>query len=203
MNIKSFFKKNSVPKKEITVNLNLLEEYYQDYITEKGQQDVDIELIHARLADHYRDLDLNFIAPLDFHNLIEDMNQEARRRLALAVEGLDHDELKNALGVKTDGIKTIKHCFVSFAKDMDLLTMELLQQSSLRVEEFARQFLARLGADIEDETKAESQQRLRRLDYRSLLNEAEQAKASAKERMDYLRKLREEQEMALGRRGKF
>jgi hypothetical protein len=202
MNIKSFFNNNSVPK-QITVSLDLLEEYYQDYVTEKGQQDVDIELIHARLADHFRDLELNFIAPLDFHNLIEDMNQEARQRLALAVEGLDHDELKKALGVKTNGIKTIKHCFVNFAKDMDLLTMELLQQSPLRVEEFARQFLARLGADIEDETKAESQQRLRRLDYRSLLNEAEQAKASAEERMNYLRKLREEQEMRLGRRGKF
>jgi len=200
MNIRQKFF-NRVPT--VTVRLRLLEGYYQKYIIEKGQQKVDIQLVHARLADHYRDMELNFIAPQDFQILVEQLNEEGRQRLALAVAGLDHDELKKALGLKTDGVEQIKHCFFNFAMETNLLTMELLRQSPLRVEEFARQFLASNGADIEGETKAESQQRLARLDYRRLLNEAEQAKASAEERMDYLRQLRENQERRLGRRGKF
>lgn len=59
------------------------------------------------------------------------------------------------------------------------------------------------AASILAEAIQSSQQFLARLDYRSLLNEAEQAKLSAEERMNYLRKLREQQEMRLGRRGKF
>ncbi|OAD19961.1 hypothetical protein THIOM_004364 [Candidatus Thiomargarita nelsonii] len=187
----------------MTVRLRLLEGSYNKYIIEKGQQKVDMQLVHARLADHYRDMELNFIAPQDFDILVEQLNEEARQRLALAVAGLDHDELKKALCVKTDRVEQIKRCFFNFAMETNLLRMELLRQSPLRVEEFARQFLARLGAEIEGETYAESQQRLARLDYRSLLKEAEQAKASAEERMDYLRQLREDQERRLGRRGKF
>ncbi len=172
---------------------------------EKGQQKVDIALVHARLADHYRDMALDFIAPKDFLSLVNALDDASQQRLALTVAGLDNEGLKKTFSIllKMETVSTIETCFIEFARSKYELTMELLQQSSLRVEEFARQFLAVLGADIEDETRAESKQRLERLDYRRLLKESERAKASAEERMDYLRQLREEQERRLGRRGKF
>ena len=189
----------------VAVELRSLELCYQRHLMENGQQQIDIELVHARLADHYRDIELDFIAPKDFRALAEQLDEESQQRLALTVAGLDDEALKYALPkcLKTDATQQVRNCFFAFAIDTDLLTIELLQQSPLRVEEFARQFLARLGAEIENETHAESQQRLMRLDYRRLLNEAEQAKASAEERMDYLRQLREEQERRLARRGKW
>jgi hypothetical protein len=83
------------------------------------------------------------------------------------------------------------------------LTLELLRQGPLRVEEFARHFLARLGAAVAGETPAQSRLRLQRLDYAQLLAEAERDKVSAAERMDYLRRLQEQQEQRLARRGKW
>ena len=189
----------------VVVDLHSLEQDYQEYIMENGQQEVDIALIHARLADHYRDMELDFITPNDFRSLTEQLDEAAQQRLALLVAGLDNEVLKQAIPkcVKTDVKQQVRICFLSFAIETDLLTIELLRQSSLRVEEFARQFLKRLGAGIEDETYAESKQRLKRLDYRSLLNQAKQAQVSAEERMDYLRQLQEEQERRMGRRGKW
>jgi Flp pilus assembly protein TadD len=84
-----------------------------------------------------------------------------------------------------------------------MLTLELLRQSSLRVEEFARHFLARLEAAVASETVAQSRARLQRLDYAQLLAEAERAKVSAEERVAYLRKLQQKQEQLLSRRGKW
>jgi type II secretory ATPase GspE/PulE/Tfp pilus assembly ATPase PilB-like protein len=189
----------------VAVELRSLERCYQRHLMENGQQQIDIELVHARLADHYRDIELDFIAPKDFRALAEQLDEESQQRFALTVAGLENETLKEALPkcLKKDAAQQVRICFFAFAIDTDLLTIELLQQSPLRVEEFARQFLARLGAEIENETHAESQQRLMRLDYRRLLKDAEQAKASAEERMDYLRQLREEQESRLARRGKW
>ena len=53
------------------------------------------------------------------------------------------------------------------------------------------------------ERAEESHTRLQRLDYRQLLAEAEKAKVSAEQRTAYIRKLQEEQEQKLGRRGKI
>jgi hypothetical protein len=96
----------------------------------------------------------------------------------------------------------IRTAFVGLARELPLLTMELLRQSELRIEEFARNFIARLGATVAGETPQQSRDRLHRLDYARLLEEAEQAKVSAEERMEYIRKLQEEQDKKT-RRGKW
>lgn len=83
------------------------------------------------------------------------------------------------------------------------LTMELLVESPLRIEEFVRHFLARLGAGVEGETVQAAQARLERLDYRNLLAEAERARESAEERMEVLRKLQEDLEARRMPRGKW
>src|SRR5208283_4064709 len=99
-------------------------------------------------------------------------------------------------------VAQVKEAFVGLALATPLLTMTLLRQSPLRVEEFARHFLARLGTAVSGETAAQSRERLERLDYGRLLAEAERAKVSAEERMEYLRQLQEDQARR-ARRGKW
>jgi hypothetical protein len=99
--------------------------------------------------------------------------------------------------------RQLEEAFVGLARSTPLLTMELLRQGQLRVEEFARHFLARLGAQVAGETAAQSRERLERLDYEGLLAEAERARDSAEGRMDYLRRLQEEQDRRRPRRGKW
>jgi len=119
----------------VAVELRSLELCYQRHLIENGQQQIDIELVHARLADHYRDIELDFIAPKDFRALAEQLDEESQQRLALTVAGLDDEALKYALPkcLKTDATQQVRNCFFAFAIDTDLLTIELLQQSPLRV----------------------------------------------------------------------
>jgi hypothetical protein len=80
------------------------------------------------------------------------------------------------------------------ATQLDLLTPQLIAESPLRAEEFARAFAASLGVEIQGESEATSEEALRRLDYRRLLAGAHRAKAKAAEKMDYLKTLYAEQE---------
>jgi hypothetical protein len=75
-----------------------------------------------------------------------------------------------------------------------LLTLSLVRQSPLRLEELARRWIAALGARVEGETPEASAEQLARLDYERLLGEAEQARVAAEERANYLRKLQEARE---------
>lgn len=166
---------------------------------------VEPELVRARLADRYRDVHISFIAPEAFDALSAGLDPEAWRRLALAVSMLDFDSIRaNLAGVLTEPAAVhVREAFVGFARSTPLLTLELLRQSPLRVEEFLRRWLAGLGATIADETSEQSRERLDRLDYGRLLAEAEQAQGAAEARMEKLRKLQAEQLARRVRRGKF
>lgn len=167
---------------------------------------IDPDLLRAQLADRYRD---GGIAPMDPHKfeaLASDLDAEAWRRLALAVAALELEPVRallpRLLGER-DAAAQVHEAFVDFARALPLLTMELLRKSPLRVEEFARAWAARLGATIRGETPEESREALRRLDYARLLADAERARQSAHERVEYLRKLAEEDDARVPRRGKW
>lgn len=146
------------------------------------------------------------MSPDAFDKLTADLDAEAWRRLALAVGILDVPMVRDALPnlvEEGDVARQVKDAFVGLARATSLLTMELLRQGPFRVEEFARHFLARLGATVAGETIPQSRDRLERLDYARLLAESDRAKVSAEDRMEYLRKLQQEQDKRRPGRGKW
>jgi hypothetical protein len=167
---------------------------------------VEPELVRARLADGYRDAQVAPVPPKTFDRLTAGLDAEAWRRLALVVGLVDQPAVRDALArlaAEVGAVRQVEEAFVGLARATPLLTMELFRQGPLRVEEFARHFLARLGALVAGETVAQSRERLERLDYESLLAEAERARESAEGRMNYLRRLQEEQDQRRPRRGKW
>jgi hypothetical protein len=163
--------------------------------------EVDLDFLRARLADLCRDLSMDPVEPDEALRQLQALDNESRRRLALVVRAFDDDAPKRALAIKS--AQELNDLLLGFAREHQLLTTEILLESNLRREEFVRHFIARLGAPIQDEEPADSRDRLERLDYRQLLAAAERAKVSAAERTEYIRKLQEEQEKRVGRRGKF
>jgi hypothetical protein len=164
------------------------------------------DLIRARLADRCRDAGLTPVLPEEFDAEVSGYETETWCRLALLIGVLDVDDVRAALPklVSARPLKEIiANGFTGLARDANLLTMEVLSQSELRIEEFARLFIGRLGASIVGENAADSQKRLERLDYGRLLAEAKRAQESASGRADRLRKMQDEQEQRRSRRGKW
>jgi hypothetical protein len=166
---------------------------------------VDLELLRARLADLCRDLDCEPMDPEEFMRQASALDTDSQRRFALAVAGLDDKPTHAAFtqNLRSASVPQALEMVFDFARKQDLLTVELLIESSLRREEFVRHFISQLGSPVAGETPADSQDRLRRLDYRTLLAEAERAKLSAEDRIAYLKKLQEKQESQLGGRSKI
>lgn len=165
---------------------------------------IEPELVRARLADRYRDAGLAPLSPARFDELAAGLDDPSWRRLALAVDALDLETITAALpSILQAPVETqVREAFIEFADSRNLLTLDLLRQSPLRVEEFARGWLARLGVAIEGEAAAQSEAQLERLDYGRLLHETEQAKEAAEERLAALRKIQDEQARK-ARRGKW
>ena len=165
---------------------------------------VDLELMGARLADVCRDQETE---PPDIDQFLRDARElevESQRRLALIIQGLNEKPAGAAFirQAAADSSARASSLF-AFAREHALLTVSVLIDSPLRREEFARHLITHLGETVQGEDPEVSRERLRRLDYRTLLADAERAKASAEERVAYLRRLQEEQEQKLGRRSKF
>ena len=165
--------------------------------------EVDVPLTMARLADRCRSA---AVAPPDPDNTalyLMPLPLEGRRRFAASVEVLSEavgDQALSKLFVKGD---TLLGRLGELIEATDALSLELVRQSPLRVEEFSRHLLARLGAEVEGEPPEASQARLERLDYATLLKEAERAKASSEDRLEYLRKLQEDLDARFQPRGKW
>lgn len=162
--------------------------------------EVDIPLVHARLADHFRDLALAPPAAADFERLCAGLDMEGWRRLALAVALLDDSVLRGALAALISCMPVslqVAGGLVGLAQETAPLTVALVRQNATRTEEFARHLAKRLGIGIIGETDAESGARLHDIYYKRLLVDAEQARAAAQEKMD---KLRQKQTEADGRR---
>jgi hypothetical protein len=167
---------------------------------------VDLALVRARLADRFRDVGLTPLYPEIFDALASGLDDEARRRLALLVDALFDPGIAPhlpALFGARHPAHTVQDGFLQLAFKSELLTMELLRKSGLRVEELARAFIAALGASVEGEAPEVSLDRLARLDYARLLSEAEQAKLGAEARVQYLKRLQDEHLARMPRRGKW
>jgi hypothetical protein len=164
------------------------------------------ELIRARLADGLRDLELEPPQPRELDRLTAGFDQEAWARLAIAAAALEMENLRQVLRRHADRsgcLPMVEAGFLGVARDLNLLTRPVLCQSEMRVEELARQFSHRLGVAVEGETAAESAEKLLRLDYARLLDEAARARDSAEEQMEYLRKLQEDEMRRRRPRGKW
>jgi hypothetical protein len=161
-------------------------------------------LIQARLADHYRDLNREPVPPPQFDRIVHHLDTESWRRLALAVGTLDHPDIRSTLArLTTTVVQQVEAGFVAMATNTNVLTLSLLRQSDVRIEEFARHLAGHLGVFWHGESAEQSSQRLQQLDYRRLLAAAEEAKKQAEQRMEYLRKKQEEEAARRRPRGKL
>jgi hypothetical protein len=165
-------------------------------------RDPEPELVCARLADRCRDAGLSPLLPEEFDALVAGLDDETWRRLLLLVGLLDLEAVRDAVAAVTPLKEVAGTAFTGVARSTPLLTLELLRQAPLRVEELARRFILALGATVRGETPEVSRQRLERLDYGRLLAEAERAKQAAEDRVEQLRRLQEQQERRT-RRGKW
>ncbi|SIO65815.1 hypothetical protein SAMN05444166_7846 [Singulisphaera sp. GP187] len=192
----------SEPPRRASVTLGPLVDHLTAEVARWEGALVDLDLLRARLADRCRDGAIQPAPPAVVAEMFGGLDTEGLRRLALIVSALDLDEIRASapwLLVHGSIVDRIRGCFVELARGSDLLTMELLRQSRLRVEEFARMLLIALGLGVAGESAEESQVRLVRLDYRRLLAEAERAKEAAEPRLAALRKLQEERGRQAGR----
>lgn len=166
-------------------------------------KDIEPLMIQARLADHYRDLDLEPLPPTKFEVMVAGLDAESWRRFALAIGPLDNVEIRSVLTTtKTSVPQQVQAGFVAMATQTEVLTLSILRQSDIRLEEFARHLAAYLEIGWRGETPEQSKERLYQLDYKRLLAEAEEAKTQAEDRMEYLRKKQEEDAARRRPRGK-
>lgn len=166
---------------------------------------VDRDLVRARLADCYREMALEPPKPDELDGAFELLDDEATRRFTILARVMEIEPMRQAApqviehgdiaGQILDGLSTP-------SVDHDLLTIELLRQSPIRVEELARSFLAAMKLAIAGESADESRAKLLLLDYKRLLEEAEKAEKDAEERTAAWRERREEA-MGRRRRGKW
>ncbi|MBI4816551.1 MAG: hypothetical protein HY791_09840 [Deltaproteobacteria bacterium] len=153
---------------------------------------VDSELIRARLADAYRDENIVPPSPESFDELTRGLDAEAWQRLAVLVAALDVPDVRALLSQLLPpggAIQQLEDGFVRVSIEKSLLSLPLLRQSSVRLEELARELAAGLGARIGGETAEESETRRSQLDYARLLEQADKNREAAAEHAAYLREL--------------
>jgi hypothetical protein len=170
------------------------------------ERPIDFDLLRARFADACRDAKLPPIPPAEFESQTKTLPVDAARRLAVFLSAFDLPEVqKTVLLVDQNTLQgKVLVPLVTLSNNLTLLTPKLLQQSDVRLEEFARHFCAKLEVGIEGETAEHAAQRLQEIDYARLMKLAEGVKLSAADRVEYLRKLQEEEEKTMRpRRGKW
>jgi hypothetical protein len=163
-------------------------------------------LLLARLSDRLRDEGVDPPEPGNVNAWVSRMDAHGWRRLALLVAALDVDAVRALLAplARRDGVeRVVRVGILDAAVEASLLTLVLLRESNVRLEELARRWMAALGVAIAGETPAVSGERLRRVDYARLLREAERAKAAAEDRMAELRKQQELAEQMRAGRSKW
>lgn len=163
-------------------------------------------LVRARIADACRDAGARPVTELQFLARWAALENEVASRFCLLTVALPLSEVAHRLAVicrngsADDALDTLQNLAVR----LKFLTIQVLRESDLRLEEFARHFCAAWGLEIRDETEACSSARLHAIDFGRLMQEAEAARGSAEDRLAYLRKLQEEQDKTRRtRRGKW
>jgi hypothetical protein len=190
----------------ISVALPALLETLGAILEEMAGEAPDPDLCRARLADTLRDGGIDPPEPERFDALAAALDEGGWARLDLVTLAARRGALGEALFTLAGALgaeMVMDQGFLDFARRSPLLTLELLRQSPLRLEELARRWLASTFLLVEGETVEASRAALDRLDYARLLAEVDQAKMSAEERLAYLKKLQEAHDASLPRRGKW
>lgn len=164
------------------------------------RREPDIALIEARIADHLRDEGRRPYTPARFAEWAAPYGDEEWRRVGIALTALDDADVRGA-AVTRDGTR-LYDGLVRLVLATEVLPIVLVGVSQVRAEEFARHLAASLEVPIAGETPARSRDLLHRIDYRRLLEAAKQARGSAEERLEFLRQLQEQQDLARHPRGK-
>jgi hypothetical protein len=193
---------------ELTVDLDPVMQAVHGQAHELAGGEPDADLLRACWADLCRDREVAPMEPAEFDAACAAWDEEAWRRAELVVgifEDLEQvSELLPKLAPKEGDVGRLwRENVVGLVGATDALSLDLITQSPLRVEEFARHLLAHLGVGVQGEARGDSRQRLERLDYRSLLAEAERARQGAEAQMEYLRKLQEGVDARFAPRGKW
>jgi hypothetical protein len=163
-------------------------------------------LVRARLADWLRDAGLPPPDPDQVTTWVAALDAEGWRRLALLATAMELDAVSSVVGrlaARHDAAWLVKEGLIGVAAATPLLTVALLRESAVRLEELARAWLAALGASIVGEAPAESEERWQRIDYGRLLAEADRAKKEAEQRMAELRERQERAERMRAGRSKW
>lgn len=203
----ALFKRKNQELPEPELLLPWVTGYYSYTAPRMEGQEVSLDLWRARFADYCRDVQLAPIPPQQFLDMATKLDEEGRRRLAVAISALDGEPVRKllpALAAQHKGLEAVVwKGFINLAHEKALLTMAVLNQSEIRIEEFARHFAAAFNLKIAGETPQQSRQELHRLDFERLTEEAKRARNSAEEQMEYLRQLQEEEEARRRPRGKW
>lgn len=164
-------------------------------------------LVRARLADHCRDAGVRPVSETAFESCWSSFDDEHQQRFAVLISACELDIVAELIPIHcagADDALPVVEQIQKLTKQLELLPVELLLQSDIRLEEFSRHFCKGWGLDIEDESKTASAKRLNDIDFSRLLQEAEQARTSAQDRLEYLRELQQEEEKTRRpRRGKW
>jgi hypothetical protein len=187
------------------LDLSVLREALGRRVALVESRPVEPALVHARLADRYRDLEREPPEPGAFLALVAALDAASWQRLALVVSALDEPAVRGPFrDLRSRADDQVRAGFAGFAQGTSLLTLALLRQSPLRLEEFARRWAAALALPIRGEAATVSADRLERLDYGRLLGEADRARQDAEGRLEQLRQKAEAQDRrVMPRRGKW
>jgi hypothetical protein len=163
-------------------------------------------LVRARFADACRDASVRPVTESQFLARWTPLENEVALRFCLLTVALPLPEVSQRLaeigskGSADDVLALLQNLAVR----LKYLTIQVLRDSDLRLEEFARHYCLAWGLAIRDETAAHSAARLHAIDFGRLMQEAEAARTSAADRLAYLRKMQEEQDKTRRpRRGKW
>lgn len=165
------------------------------------------ELQRAKVADLCRDVGLRPASEREFSERWQSYDDEHQRRFALLIFGFRAKgaaQRMRQMSVARPDQNPVFNVLHELTVELSLLTVSMLGESDVRLEEFARHFCQGIGVGINGESAEESTRRLQAIDFKRLTQEAETARASAQDRLAYLKKMQDEQEQTRRpRRGKW
>ncbi len=190
-----------------SIHLDLLITYLGQATGTWESMPKDQVFVQARLADCCRDAEVMPVSGTNFSNAWNQFDGEHQWRFCLLLAPLElptmHSRIKQTCHAAGNGQPVLQR-LQKLTTDHALLTGSVLQQSDVRLEELARHFCAEWKLSIVGETAEASAARRQQIDFRRLMTEADAARASAEDRLAYLRQLQEEEEKTRRpRRGKW
>lgn len=202
------FRKSKSPKGSIKpVNIDEVITTLGSASTDWESRVVFPELIRARLADVCRDASIRPASASAFRERWQPLDEAHQRRFGLLLSACDLEGVQQRFAQWSgnhDANNPLLALFHTLTTGLPLLTVDVVSQSDIRLEELARHFCYHAGLSIEGETDEASSTRLNEIDFARLISEADVARSSAEDRMAYLRKMQEEQEQTRRpRRGKW